>query len=182
MWDLSSWTRDWTFIPCIVRQILNHWTTREVPLHVSFTSLKLLSLPPSHLLLMYPHTHIVDQTSEGWCLLSSSFTPFFHRVPKLSLMSYPFRTWDIPLSLNGEWGAPASGCTLWASRVQSVRSAFTGQYWGRVYLEPAAPIPHFVRQPPGPTAPCYVRGQSSRKLSWSLFFHQWVSKPRNALK
>ena len=31
MWDLNSLTRDWTHVPCIRRQILNHWTTREVP-------------------------------------------------------------------------------------------------------------------------------------------------------
>ena len=31
MWDLSSPIRDWTCIPCTGRQILNHWTTREVP-------------------------------------------------------------------------------------------------------------------------------------------------------
>ena len=31
VWDLRSWTRDWTPVPCIDRQILNHWTTREVP-------------------------------------------------------------------------------------------------------------------------------------------------------
>ena len=31
MWDLSSPTRDGTQAPCIGRQILNHWTTREVP-------------------------------------------------------------------------------------------------------------------------------------------------------
>ena len=31
MWHLgSSWTRDRTHGPCIGRQILNHWTTREV--------------------------------------------------------------------------------------------------------------------------------------------------------
>ena len=29
--DFSSPTRDQTCIPCIGRQILNHWTTREVP-------------------------------------------------------------------------------------------------------------------------------------------------------
>ena len=28
----SSWTRDQTYVPCIGRQIPNHWTTREVPL------------------------------------------------------------------------------------------------------------------------------------------------------
>ena len=31
MWDLSSLTRVWTHIPCIGRQILMHWTTRNVP-------------------------------------------------------------------------------------------------------------------------------------------------------
>ena len=36
MWDLSSLTRDRTRIPCIGRQILNHWTTREVPRHCQF--------------------------------------------------------------------------------------------------------------------------------------------------
>ena len=31
MWDHSSPARGWTHIPCIGRQILNHWTSREVP-------------------------------------------------------------------------------------------------------------------------------------------------------
>ena len=31
MWDLSSSIRDLTHIHCIGKQILNHWTTREVP-------------------------------------------------------------------------------------------------------------------------------------------------------
>ena len=31
MWDLSSLTRDRTRVPCIVRWILYHWITREVP-------------------------------------------------------------------------------------------------------------------------------------------------------
>ena len=26
MWDLTSLTRDWTHIPCIASQIVNHWT------------------------------------------------------------------------------------------------------------------------------------------------------------
>ena len=26
----SSWTRDWTLVPCIGRQIFNHWPTKEV--------------------------------------------------------------------------------------------------------------------------------------------------------
>ena len=36
MWDHSSLTRDQTRVPCIVRQILNLWTTREVPLLLTF--------------------------------------------------------------------------------------------------------------------------------------------------
>ena len=31
MWNLSSPTRDGTYVPCIGRQILNHRTTREIP-------------------------------------------------------------------------------------------------------------------------------------------------------
>ena len=31
MWDFSSQTRDGTYILCIGRQILNHWTVVEVP-------------------------------------------------------------------------------------------------------------------------------------------------------
>ena len=30
-WDLTSLTRDQTGVPCIGRQSLNHWTSREVP-------------------------------------------------------------------------------------------------------------------------------------------------------
>ena len=33
MWDLSSLTKDQTCIPCIERQILNHWVTRQIPHH-----------------------------------------------------------------------------------------------------------------------------------------------------
>ena len=38
MWDLSSLTRDQTLVPCIINQILNHWTTREVPESIIFIS------------------------------------------------------------------------------------------------------------------------------------------------
>ena len=31
-WDPRSPSRDQTCIPCIGRQILNHWTTKEVPI------------------------------------------------------------------------------------------------------------------------------------------------------
>jgi len=38
MWDLSSLTRDRTLVPCVAGQILNHWTTREVPGMLPFIS------------------------------------------------------------------------------------------------------------------------------------------------
>lgn len=31
MWDLHSLTKDQIYVPCIGRQFLNHWITREVP-------------------------------------------------------------------------------------------------------------------------------------------------------
>ena len=37
--NLSSLTRDQTCIPCIGRQILNHWTTREILIHCSLTGM-----------------------------------------------------------------------------------------------------------------------------------------------
>ena len=45
-----SWTSDWTLVPCIGRQILNHWTTRKPSLCVCvcliyvFTYLAVLAL------------------------------------------------------------------------------------------------------------------------------------------
>lgn len=31
---LSSQIRDWTYVPCIERPILNHWATRDVPYNI----------------------------------------------------------------------------------------------------------------------------------------------------
>ena len=46
MWDVSSPTRDGTNVPCVGRWILNHWSTRRVPVLFSVlhrvTSLMLL--------------------------------------------------------------------------------------------------------------------------------------------
>ena len=35
MWDLSFQARDQTCIPCVGKWILNHWTTRKVPVFYS---------------------------------------------------------------------------------------------------------------------------------------------------
>ena len=50
MWDPGSLTRDWTHVPCIARQTLNHWTTREVP----STTFQMYHHP--YLSLVHPHS------------------------------------------------------------------------------------------------------------------------------
>ena len=37
VWDPSFLTKDENCVPCIARQILDHWTTREVPVYVCLT-------------------------------------------------------------------------------------------------------------------------------------------------
>ena len=44
-WDLSSKTRDWTHFTYTERQILNHWTTKEVSKSVLNEQLVIFSLP-----------------------------------------------------------------------------------------------------------------------------------------
>ena len=44
MWDLSSPTRDGTCTPSITRGNINHWTTRELPLHIIFKPTRFLGL------------------------------------------------------------------------------------------------------------------------------------------
>ena len=48
VWDLSSLARDQTHVPCIGRQILNHWATREVPDSVYIFSSDSFKKHPSH--------------------------------------------------------------------------------------------------------------------------------------
>ena len=39
LWHVkSSQNRDRTHVPCIGRRILNHWTTRDILLHLCYTS------------------------------------------------------------------------------------------------------------------------------------------------
>ena len=54
MWDLSSPTRDRTHVPCFGRWILNHWTTREVPIVGYFGRFLPLLLPVSRRKVTHP--------------------------------------------------------------------------------------------------------------------------------
>ena len=82
MWDLSSLTRDWTHVPCIGRWILNHWTTREVPIIGHFGPFLPVLLPISRRRVTHPPNqgpHLASVTSGSTsiipllaCILSDS--------------------------------------------------------------------------------------------------------------
>ena len=83
MWELSSLTKDWTHIPCIAGSFLNHWTTREVPVHflaVKFHTESLENPYPIMLWLMAA----VQLTQEVFfkvrrlCLMSSLHPTYFN--------------------------------------------------------------------------------------------------------
>ena len=67
MWDLTSPTRDQTCVPCIARQILNHWTTREVPSQGAFNRYLVIFQPLSGI-----HLFVIPWTAA--CRAPLSFT------------------------------------------------------------------------------------------------------------
>lgn len=56
MWDLSSPIRDGTIIPCIGRQSLKHWTTKEVPQYLDLVHYLAQTHTPYMLLSLQPYT------------------------------------------------------------------------------------------------------------------------------
>ena len=48
MWDPRSPTRAWIWVPCVARQILNYWATREVPYVNSLWELISLCISQGH--------------------------------------------------------------------------------------------------------------------------------------
>jgi len=59
----SSWTRDGTHVSCIGRWILNHWTTREVLLHVFF---KITVIQESFQIVMWGVLSAVSENKKEW--------------------------------------------------------------------------------------------------------------------
>ena len=76
-WDLSSPARDWTGVPCIGKQFLNHWTTREVPVTVDlfiFAAQKVkLSSPGVRWHVWTPLLPLYSAAQWGYCLLNVQF-------------------------------------------------------------------------------------------------------------
>ena len=65
MWDLSTPTADQTYVPCIERQILNLWTTREVPVLFSWGINPIVRTP-----LSWPHPDAITSTRPSLLLPS----------------------------------------------------------------------------------------------------------------
>ena len=82
----SSQTRDRTCVPCMGRQILNHWTTRK-SLRPSICPLDLLPLPGSPLLSLGPI--LIPQIPSCWPWNTASTTP---------CASDPFLVLEFPLA------------------------------------------------------------------------------------
>ena len=83
MWDLSSPARHRTHVPCIGRQILNHWCSREVPHHSSLESS--ISPSPLHFLVVYtcslisPALKYMKASPDSTLLLISTLYLSFHQ-------------------------------------------------------------------------------------------------------
>ena len=97
MWDLISYTRDWAPVHCIGRQILNHWTTREVPPSFAYCSLWLKDAHcPFSEVQTYPFTYMVPTTAfllqlKSWLIGTESAWP---EKPKW------FTIWTFPEKLH----------------------------------------------------------------------------------
>ena len=77
MWNLSSPTRDLTWVPCVGRQILNHWTTMEV-------SVQSISVPQSCLTRCNPR----DCSMPG--------LPVHHQLPEFTQTHAHWSQWYHP--------------------------------------------------------------------------------------
>ena len=69
MWDLSSWTRNWSCVPCIGRWMLNHWT--KSLMYLNEQSLQWLKSQIWQLMSneLYVESHIQLCVCAAWTLL-----------------------------------------------------------------------------------------------------------------
>ena len=128
LWHVgSSWTRDQPYVPCIGRDILNHWTTREVLVfhfkfhlfelstYFSSTFLNLLyteptiyclwisivlePLPPFTNKVLLKHIHLPLSTHYMWLLLL-----YKSRVEKLQLSTTTTKSRRLQITKDFIWG------------------------------------------------------------------------------
>ena len=85
MWNLSSWTRDQTHVPCIGRHICNHWTTRQVQ-HVVCSLKAYIGWLISNI---RTHSYYYGPYSEGFSWKrTNDLLPFFPHLLTCSLVFF----------------------------------------------------------------------------------------------
>ena len=87
MWDLSFPIRNQTSVPCIGRQILNHWTTRQVP---PAPLAEETIFPPLSVFACF----VIDYLTMGACFFLWTFI-LFHCSIFLFLYQYSPNSWSL---------------------------------------------------------------------------------------
>ena len=103
MWDLSSPTRDQTCVPCIGRQILYHWTTREVPITEYWVEIPVL-YSRSLLIIYFIYSSVYMLMVQGCgLLLNCSF--WMKCLSPLFCSAQRFLPWTHTLPQPGGWSS-----------------------------------------------------------------------------
>ena len=113
MWDLRSPTRDWTRTPCIGRQSLNHWTTREVLILVTNT------------------TPITCKIFLVWTIncMNPHQLPCLHTSKAIALNTKYFFFQEMNQSTSEKKSWKFSCCRISMGMINSIKSWGKGEFW-----------------------------------------------------
>ena len=114
----SSWSRDWIPVPCISRQMLNHWTTREV-LELLWIHVVISSREGSGTPLQYSCLEDCMDGGAWWATVHGvaksrtrrsdfTFTFHFHALEKAMAAHSSVLAWRIP-GMGEPGGLPSMG-------------------------------------------------------------------------
>ena len=67
IWNPNSLTRDQTHVPCVARQILNHWAAREAPIFQLLQASLILCKSTQEQCSLMAETAVSVLTSVLWC-------------------------------------------------------------------------------------------------------------------
>ena len=113
IWYLSSLTRDWTLVPCTGKRILNHWTTREVPIFKFWLEdMEIWKFPYFSLqtwgteFLAWKMNFSIFQPGDLGCSVFCLKYKIFHiSAQKLGAQSFRPKIWNSPYFRLEIWGA-----------------------------------------------------------------------------
>ena len=131
-WDLSFPARDWTRVPHIGRQILNHWTTREVPPKVFLIVIKKIVFS----LAFFTHEPVLEQLS------SLSFPPSSHFSDSSMCLLYSFFPSRVPFLVFTALSSPDQLTLLVLQDVSwALCSSGFSLHWEHVHFHPSLITP-----------------------------------------